>query len=346
MLNKLKNRKVIYSLVCVLLIISIIVYLKHRNASDAALPVVTIKKLSLIVIPITVSAYGEVVSPNSVTLRAQANGTITSVNFTPGQTVKKGQLLFTLSSNNESSQLGQYSAELAMAKDKYERYLRLSKLYVGVVAKVQLMQFQTEYQQAQAQYNAAAAIHNITSPIDGVISDTSLTPGAFVNNGDMLAYIVSPSNLQLRYELPGEYSNQVALGQKVLFYPKGMQNAYSATVSYISPALNPEDYNITLRANLSAANLPANTFGSVVQILNPNHQALAIPQSLIQNDENGFFVYILDKQDKVTNQYCKLGNLTSSGLVVINSGLAPGMRLVTSNLDDLVEGEKVKGVVK
>ena len=330
-----------------LVLIYAIGYLKNKpNNTASKLTTVVIKPLTYTTIPLIITSYAEVTSPGSVTINAQASGIITSVEFSPGQQVKKGQLLFTLRSNSISEQLSQSKATLASAKEKYESYINILKQVKGSVSQVRLMEAKSAYKAALAQYDETKTIHNIISPINGTISDTNLTVGAFVNNGEKLVYIASQGNLQLRYQLPAQYAAQVALGQKVSFYPRNTKNSYTAKVSYISPALNPTDYNITLRANLSNTSLQANTFGHATQVIDPNRKLLAVSQSLIRTDSSGFYVYVLNDKNTVEKQYCKLGGLTTSGLITINSGLQTGTKLIISNPNHFKTGEIVKALTQ
>lgn len=344
-MHKVKINKQIFCLLLTVFILFPVYGATHKKSKP--IPHVTVKPLTYTIMPSTVSTYGEVISPNSVTIRAQASGVITSVHFSPGQKVAIGQLLFTLRPSNASGQLAETKAKLDSTKAIYVRYKNILKKYKGSISKVLLIKAESDYKAALVEYNETKNIHNIVSPISGVISDTPFSLGNFVNAGKKLAYVVKQNNLQLRYQLPNQYNSQVALGQKVSFHPKGSSNKYAATVSYISPAMNANNYNITLRANLfSAKDLQPNTFGRVIQILNSSRSALAISQSLIHTDANGFYVYVLDNQNKVKKQYCKLGSLSASGLVIVKSGVKIGDKLIISNTGKLKTGEVVKVTTK
>jgi len=330
---------------CVILAVFILfpAYATSHKKIKHTVPHVVVKPLTYSTIPLTVSAYGEVISPDSVTLRAQASGIITAVHFSPGQKVSSGQLLFTLQSSDASGQLAAAKAKLDSTRELYQRYQNVLKKYKDSVSKVRLINAKSAYESALAQYNQTENIRHIVSPISGVISDTQFSSGDYVSAGKRLADVVKQNNLQLRYQLPSQYNSQVALGQKVLFHPKGSHKNYNATLSYISPAMNVTNYNITLRANLvSPKNLQPNTFGRVVHILNSHRKVLAVSQSLIQTDANGFYLYVLNAKNTVAKQHCQLGSLKSSGLVIIKSGIKVGTLLIISNSKKLKTGQVVK----
>ncbi len=322
---------------------------------------VTISPLVNTTLPLTIQTFGQIVSNTSVSINSESSGIITAINFKPGQKVKKGDALFTLKSNDTSAQLDQLAAALSIAKQRYERNQALLKLSQEAISQIDFLQSKSDYEQALAQYQEAQAIHTIISPIDGIISDTDLSIGDFVNTGDLLAQVISPENLQIKYQLPSEHLNQIKLGQKIIFYPEGFnQNSdqnnifYSGSVSYISPSLSAGDYEITLRADLNNSQNPQNsppllnTFGQIVQTLDPAHQVIAIPQTLAQTDSQGFYVFIAvpnktkNKIYTVSQHYFIPGQITKTGLIEARSGLTLGMDLITSNPSSLTPGETIQ----
>lgn len=321
----------------------------HKNLPIVPpIPTVTVQVLSNITMPITVQTFGQVVSNQSSMVSAQADGVITQINFKPGDKVQKDQILFTLQSSDTGSQLNQLAAALEIAKQRYDRNQKLKQLSVEAISEIDLEQSKANYEQALAVYQEAKIIHSIRSPIEGVISDTDIGIGDFVNAGQILVSIVDLTHREIKYELPSANLNQVKTGQTVLFYPEGSDpnQAYSATVSYVSPLLNPNDESVTLRAVLSSKILlPLNTLGRVVQILNPTNQTLAVSQDLVQADTQGFYVYVLEKKDQnniAAKRYFIPGELSSSGLYPVTSGLKLGEKLITTNPQLLTAGEVVQ----
>ncbi len=179
------------------------------------------------------------------------------------------------------------------------------------------------------------------APINGVISDTPLSVGDFVEAGSKLAEIVAPDSLQVRYEIPSNYADKVKVGQKIYFYPDDSKKVYHGEVSYVAPLLNQENYELTLRANLhDTSQLPLNSFGKVVQVIKPHYKILAIPQNIVQTDEQGFYLYIVSG-DTVQKRYFQPGEVTEKGLMQIRAGISPNTLIVISDLSQLNPGQRV-----
>lgn len=339
------RRKIILAAVIVLaIIVIIIIYSLHarkdnNTPTSPAAPTVTTQRLAYTALPLTVTSFGQVVSPVSVTLNAQASGVISSIQFKPGQVVNKGDTLFTLQSNDTTTQLDQLKAQYEIAQQYYERDQQLAK--TGAIAEIDLLNAASTYQQDLAQYQEAKAIHTIIAPVNGTISDTPVSVGDFVNSGDTLASIVDPSHFQIKYQLPSQYQQQAQAGQSVTFSSNDTHQTYAATVRYVSPSLSANDYTLTARADFIHTHPALNTFGEVTQVLDPTHQTIAVPQGLVQTDVQGFYVYTLNANHIVAKQYFVPGDLTVSGLITATSGLSPGMDIITSNPSSFNVGETV-----
>jgi membrane fusion protein (multidrug efflux system) len=302
---------------------------------------VTVQRLALTTIPLKVTSYGQVVSPTSVTLSAQTNGVIAAIYFTPGAHVRAGQILLTLRSNDSSAQVAQLEAQAEYAREYYVRNQALKKIDPGAISEMDVLQARSNYLQAKAQYQEASQIETIRAPIAGLISDTDVSVGDFVTQGQTLASIVS-HDMQVKYSLAGSIADKAKRGQTIVFRDTDTHKIYVGVVVYVAPQLSTLDYTRTLRANLHATTPPLlNSFGQVDQVLDPTHQVLAVPQNLVQNDSQGFYVDLV-KDHQVAQQYFTPGQLTHNGLITAVSGLKPGMQLITSDPSALEVNQTVQ----
>ena len=292
-------------------------------------------------IPWTVNSYGRVIASQSLALRAQSDGVITAIHIQPGQSVKKGSVLFSMTANDTNLSLKNLGLAADLAKELYERKRVITKKAKGFVWDTDLLEARAKYHEAQAQYEAAKAVQQIVAPISGKMSTSDYSVGDYVKSGEQLAYILNEDTLQIEYELPNSYMDQVAVGQPILFYPQDSQDSYAATVSYVAPALSRVDDSIILQAKLTQSYLHSNTFGRIVQQIDPNRQVLAIPQTLVYSDAQGFYVYTIE-QGKVAKAYFSPGEISKNGLIAVRTGIATGISIINSNPDDFSVGQHVK----
>ena len=171
-------------------------------------------------------------------------------------------------------------------KNLYVRYRDMYQRSKDSIAESTVVEAKLKYQKTLAAYEAALAIGNVIAATDGTISATNLAVGDYVAANTLLATITNNQDLQIKYNLPSRYSSQVKTEQAVLFHHDN--KVFHAKVSYISPALDKQNFNLRLRANFDDnTQLKPNTFGKVTKIINAKYKALSIPQNLAQADAQG-----------------------------------------------------------
>jgi membrane fusion protein (multidrug efflux system) len=315
---------------------------KKLPTPKQTIPTVTLIPVSYHTIPQTITTYGTTTSPNSLTLKAQVNAQVTKILFKAGQHVKKGQLLFRLSSSDITNQTRKLKAQMETAKTYYDRLENMNKRLAGSVAEFQVIKAALQYQQDRAAYHESLVVDNVRSPIDGIVSDTNLSNGSVVTSGEELANVVAPASLQIKYQVPSQYADQIKVGQPTLFYPTNATQVMHGSVAYISPLLNAQNYNLTLRANFdNKNNLREHLFGRIKQIINPNYKTLAINQKLVQTDSAGFYVYGVDDK-KIVKISFDAGTVSKDGLIEVVSGIKPNTLIIGSDITALSLGQTVK----
>ena len=80
-----------------------------------------------------------------------------------------------------------------------------------------------------------------------------------------------------------------------------------------------------------------------MQSADPVPDAVSLPVSAVYAPaEGGTYVWIVGADDRVTRREVKPGELFGRDRVVIDSGVAPGDRVVTAGVYQLREGERVR----
>src|SRR5689334_8775370 len=155
--------------------------------------------------PIEISVIGAAEAFSSVAIRAQTTGQLTSVNFTEGEDVKAGQVLFTLDRRPLEAALEQAQANLdrdvaqaANASAQFKRYQDLADR--GIATKEQVDTARTSMTALNATVNAdRAAIENaqvqlqyatITATISGRTGALQVHEGNLVRANDTTPLVV------------------------------------------------------------------------------------------------------------------------------------------------------------
>ena len=183
-----------------------------------------------------VSATGEIMPLNTVSVGSQVSGTIQEIYADYNSKVSKGQVLLEIEPSVLQSSVDEAKASLDSAtsqrnyaKNEYERN---QSLYAeGFISRAEMEQSQTQYEQAQAsvvraqsQYDKAVTnlgYATITSPVDGtVISrkvDKGQTVAASFQTPDLFEIAEDLTKMQIETAVSEADIGMIQQGQKVTF---------------------------------------------------------------------------------------------------------------------------------
>src|SRR6202035_2477144 len=170
-------------------------------------------------VPIYLSGVGTVIAYNTVVVRAQIQGQLTSINFTEGQTVHAGDLLAQIDPRPYQALIDQYTGNLerdqSQLKNAEANLKRYSQLGTNGWATPQLIETQQaqvgELQAAIKSDNAlidAAKVQlsytRLTSPIDGVVGIRQIDVGNIISpsNTNGLVVVTQLHPISLIFTLP------------------------------------------------------------------------------------------------------------------------------------------------
>ncbi|HGS7000113.1 TPA: efflux RND transporter periplasmic adaptor subunit, partial [Klebsiella pneumoniae] len=177
-------------------------------AQNAAPQAPAVSAADVVVKPVSQwdSFNGRIEAVESVQLRPRVSGYIDKVNYTDGQEVKKGEVLFTIDDRTYRAALEQAQAELSRSKTQASLARseagRTDKLVnTNVVSREEWEQRRSAAVQAQADMRAAQAavdaaqlnldFTKVTAPIDGRASRALITSGNLVTAGDSASVLTT-----------------------------------------------------------------------------------------------------------------------------------------------------------
>ncbi|KOP36376.1 efflux RND transporter periplasmic adaptor subunit [Flavobacterium sp. WLB] len=292
----------------------------------------------------------QIKSVRNIEIRAQEKGFLQNIYVDEGQFVKAGQLLFRIMPN-------MYQAELlkAQAEQKsVEIELQNAKLLAdkNIVSKNELSVAQAKLQSAKAEV-ALAKLHlsftEIRAPFDGTIDRIPLKLGSLIDEGELLtslsdnsqmfAYfnVSEPEYLQYQTNVKDRAENKVnlVLANGDTFKEKG-------NVEVIESEFDNETGNIAFRARFpNSAKLLRNGETGQVQMMVPLKNAIVIPQKATYEIQDKKYVFIVDKNDKVSSK-----EITITGeipdLYVIKTGLNENDKILLEGVQKVKENDKIK----
>lgn len=317
---------------------------------------------------------GNTASYNQVDLEARVQGFLTAINYTDGQTVKSGDLLFTIQKDTYQAQLDQANGALAASKAsqenkqlEYNRQATLVQQQVASVAKADDAKAQLDMaiaQTAQSQADVEVAQINlgyteIKAPFDGIVSNYLQDVGALVgySGPTKLATIVQMNPIYAYFtvnerqvlRIKAELAKRGKTLRNVHDIPVelGLANEdgypHKGTLDYIAPTLDQNTGTLSVRAIFDNKDygILAGLFARVRIPLETQKDALLIDDTAIQTSQVGSYVMVVGKDNVVEQKLVKLGQLEGQ-LRVIESGLSADDQVVIGGVQRAVPGNKVE----
>ena len=322
---------------------------------------------------------GRFVAIDSVEVRARVSGYLESVHFTDGQTVKQGDLLFTIDRRPFQNTLEQVRANLTQAKSNLI-YAESDLARGQQLVRSRTIAEQVFEQRAQAKRNAEAAVlaseaavrqaeldlqfTELRAPVTGRIGDRKVSPGNLVSGGTaagtatttMLATIMSTDPIRfeftfdeaslLRYErLTKDSKSGEAWGAATpvtlrLIDEKGF--SHQGKMDFIDHTIDRASGTIRARAVFAnqAGLFTPGMFGRVRVPASQPYEALLVPDAAVGTEQARKYVLVVAADNTVSQRYVTLGDVIDD-LRVIKTGLAGEDRLIVNGMVRARPGGKV-----
>lgn len=351
----------------VMLLSVLLVGCDNSVAQNAAPPAPAVSAADVVVKSISQwdSFNGRIEAVESVQLRPRVSGYIDKVNYTDGQEVKKGEVLFTIDDRTYRAALEQAQANLARAKTQailaQSEANRTDKLInTHLVSREEWEQRRSAAVQAQADIRAAQAavdaaqlnldFTKVTAPIDGRASRALITSGNLVTAGDtasVLTTLVSQKTVYVYFDVDestylhyqnlarsgqGASSNHTALPVEIgLTGEEGYP--HQGKVDFLDNQLTPSTGTIRMRALLDNAQrqFTPGLFARVRLPGSAEFKATLVDDKAVLTDQDRKYVYIVDKEGKAQRRDITPGRL-ADGLRIVQQGLNPGDKVIIEGL--------------
>ncbi|RYZ17473.1 MAG: efflux RND transporter periplasmic adaptor subunit, partial [Chitinophagaceae bacterium] len=295
-----------------------------------------------------IELQGRVESSNiSYAAPRNGGGLVKAVYVTQGQAVRKGQLLLKLDDAVQRTQVAAVEAQLATARDLYNRQQRLWKEDIGT--EVQLVQARSAVTGLEKQLATARegmSMSNIYAEASGIADEVTVHAGEMFAANPMGPHIkiVNNSALKVTANIPENYLPRVKQGTPVQIYLPDLKRTVNSTISVISQSINADTRGFVVEARIPTD--PALKPNQVVQVKiqdynNPN--VVTVPLNVVQSDEKGKYVYVLAKEGtkSIARKRAVIVGESYGERVEVKSGLASGDQLITEGYQELYEGQVV-----
>jgi membrane fusion protein (multidrug efflux system) len=342
-------------------------------AQNAPPPAVSVTPVTSRQITETTDYIGRITAIDKVDIVTRVPGFIEERNFTEGQQVKKGDVLFRIEQATYKAAVEQARATLAKAKatevnaklqlERGKELVRNSNIPQATVdqraadeeaAQASIMEAQAALEQAEINLGYT----EIRSPIDGRIGLEAFSVGNLVQpSSGRLATIVSQDPVYAIFQVSQrnvlEYKRRVAEsggGDKYLTIrirlPDGSIYPHPGSIDFLDVQVDTTTDTVAVRARVPNPERLLIAGGVVGVILERGapQSALVIPQSAVLLDQAGRYVLVVDAAKKVEQRRITTG-VDQGRNVVVTEGLKEGEQVIVEGVQKVRPGQTVTATV-
>ncbi|NBS13637.1 MAG: efflux RND transporter periplasmic adaptor subunit [Verrucomicrobia bacterium] len=291
----------------------------------------------------TLEAVGSLDAEESVDIRPEVEGEITSIRLTEGQTVKKGDLLLQIDESKQAATVAEAEADHKLAQETIHRADML--LADGTISQQEHDQTHANFTRMEASLALAKkrlTEYTLTAPFDGILGRRFVSVGQYVNPQTTLVSIYDLDRMKLNFSVPERYSAKIQPGQtlrlKVAAYS---EETFAGEIYLIEPRVDSGTRTVQVRAYVpnSDLRLKPGMFANVEITVGTKPKALTIPEECLFPNAGGFAVY--RSHEGVAELVPVETGLRVPGKVEILKGLQAGDQVARSGNLRLSPGRKL-----
>jgi cobalt-zinc-cadmium efflux system membrane fusion protein len=273
-------------------------------------------------------------------------GVVEAVAVNLGQTVKKGQLLAVIASQQISDQRSEQAAaqrRLALARTTYEREKKLWQDKIS--AEQDFLQARQALQEAEiALSNAQQKIsvlsgsvvatggnrYELRAPFDGVVVEKHLTPGEVVDETTAAFTLSDLSRVWVTFGVSPKDLNKVQVGKAVTVSAPELNAEVVGSVAYVGSLLGEQTRTATVRVTLEnpQGSWRPGLFVTALVATDSREAKVAVPETAIQTVEDKPTVFVRT-DDGFEARAVELGS-RAGGHVEITQGLEAGVQVASA----------------
>ncbi|MDL2273159.1 HlyD family efflux transporter periplasmic adaptor subunit [Oscillospiraceae bacterium OttesenSCG-928-G22] len=290
----------------------------------------------------SVGAEGRIEAVSSYTLSASAAADITKIYVKAGDSVKKGQLLMSLSPSRDSIASEIEGEELIQSV--FSAFLESGELSVSP----------EEILDSYFSYSSGGSgteefPDTVESPIDGVVTSIISSERSGVGKGTQLAVVSDKSRMQATLQLNETDVRNVLPGMPVEITAGSSGRVYAGVVTEILPTVkqkinltgastNYVDVLVEIRAPDDA--LLVGSSASATVFTAKKEGTLTLPYTAIAQDDDGREIVFVEENGRASARIIDTGVEMARSIEIL-SGIAEGERVILNPGTDISAGRRV-----
>jgi membrane fusion protein (multidrug efflux system) len=291
----------------------------------------------------TLDAVGTALANEQVILSAPVTERVTSINFSDGGYVAKGQVIATMAIAQEQAELAAAQAQALQAGQQLQRVQALKARGFATAASLDQQLALANAAKASAdQSRAAISDRVIRAPFGGWVSLRTVSPGAIVTAGTAIATVSDISQIKLDFTVPETRLSTIRAGQTIRVLSAAWPDRpFTGTIATIDPVIDPATRAVRVRAilpNPDRALKPGMLL--TVSVVSRQRQSLALPELAVVGDGEERFIFVVE--DRKAKRVKVDTGIRQNGRVEILGGVKAGQLVVTDGVVKLSDGAPVR----
>ena len=178
--------------------------------------------------------------------------------------------------------------------------------------------------------------YKIYAPFSGVLTATSIQPGALVRQGQKLGELMSTGSYELEATVPLSDMKFLGVGNKVTLSSPDIAGTWTGTVKRVSDQIDPATQSIKVYIGVSGSNLKEGMYLSGKVASTNIADSYSLPRKLLVNENE---IYVVQTDSTLTLKEVEIEKLTANEVVI--KGLENGTLILNQSPIGAYPGEKV-----
>lgn len=239
---------------------------------------------------------GSVMSRTNVQVGAEMGGKLNNIYVKEGQTVRKGQTLARIDTEDIERSIDAVKTQLDFANTVFEKRERLWKKNIGT--EIQYLESKTNKESLEKQLaslNTQMKKATVTAPFGGTIEMVPVKVGQVLQPGSPVAFLVGTSDMYISSEVSEAFVGKLSVGDPVSVSVPSLGESFDTEIASIGQVINQASRTFTVEVKLpKEAKYKTNQVAILKLTDYKNEDAVIIPSRIIQEDVKGNFVYLID----------------------------------------------------
>lgn len=337
----------------------------QQAPASAPAPAVVVVPAKIMDLRESVDLTGRLVAIQRVDIRARVSGFLEKRNFTEGQKVTAGTVLYEVEDGSYQAAVQEIAGSIESAEAQRDlavielnRSNRLLASNTVAQSQVDIANAQVKKAEAdlvrlngtKAQADLNLSYTKITAPFDGIVGLSTVDVGALVGpDTGALTTLTRLDPIYAEFSVATSMfmtyreqvrSGQISAGANVrIILPNGTEYPDKGALNFVSSNVSQGTDTVTVRAEFPNPDgfLLDGTLVRVELEQSNQQDVLAVPQEAVQRDQQGAFVMVVGADSKVELRRIDVSR-SSRGQSVVASGLKEGERVITEGIGKVRPG--------